>query len=580
MPSFTLLDARTRKSIALNEFRGQAKAIVITFTGINCPIGNLYVPRLAELASAYARRGVVFLAINSNSHETIDEIGGHAREFAIPFPVLLDPENRIADLYLAERTCETLVLDGNLRLCYRGAIDDQYALGSRRDQPLRNYLVEAIEAVLGRREVAVPTTQVVGCPIDRVDRRARNRLAPVATEVQSLLDQTEPRTEVGAVTYAADVAPILHQKCASCHRPGQVAPFALLTHQDATRWATSIWEVTNDRRMPPWQADPRFGKFANDRSLTPRERAVLLAWVQQDAPLGDLSQAPPPPEFPTGWTIGTPDMVFEVAETYKVKAEGTLPLEHFRVKTHFQQDMWVQAAEARPGDRAVVHHIAVYVDDHARGPGGSALPKRFLTAYAPGDMPAIFPPGVARKIPAGADLAFELHYTPIGQERYDRSAVGLIFSHEAPKHEAIMKTISQRNLRIPPGAKNHPERASWTLPFDAHLFSLAPHMHFRGADFTYTATYPDGRSEVLLFVPRYDFNWQCAYRPIEPKPMPKGTRIDCLAHFDNSAENHANPDPSVYVTWGENTIDEMMIGYTELFIDSPLDVSAPPVRVD
>jgi peroxiredoxin len=580
MPSFTLADVRTGVPVTLNNFRPRYKAIVITFTGINCPIGNLYLPRLADLARAYERRGVAILAINSNSHETREEIAEHARVYAIPFPVLLDPENRIADLYLAERTCETLVLDGDLRLRYRGAIDDQYALGSRRSEPVHSHVIEAIEAVLGGREVAPAATQVVGCPIDRLVPRARARVVPPATEIQSLLDQTEPEIEVGTVTYAMDVARILHAKCASCHRAGQVAPFSLLSHQDASRWATSIWEVVSSRRMPPWQADPRYGVFANDRSLTASDRAVLLAWVEQGAPAGDLSKAPHPPEFPTGWTIGTPDVVFELAETYKVKAEGTLPFQHFRVKTNFKEDKWVQAAEARPSDRSVVHHIFVYVDDHLKSQDGRALKKRYLTGYAPGDMPSVFPEGVARRIPAGADLTFEVHYTPIGQERYDRSSVGLIFASSPPQHEAITKGISQRKLRIPPGAQNHAERASWTFPCDAHLVSLTPHMHLRGVDFTYTASFPDGHSEVLLSVPRYDFNWQSAYRLTRPRPMPRGTRIDCLAHYDNSAENHANPDPSAFVLWGEKTTDEMLIGYIDLYIDGPINISGPAARIE
>jgi peroxiredoxin len=580
MPSFTLRDARTGQAVALNDYRRRCKAIVITFSGINCPIGNLYIPRLAELAAGYDRCGVAFLAINSNSHETRDEIREHAQEHAIPFPVLLDPANRIADLYLAERTCETLVLDADLRLRYRGAIDDQYAIGSRRDQPVRSYLIEAIEAVLGGRNVAVATTQVVGCPIDRCTPRARAKVAPPASEVQSLLDRMEPKVDVGPVTYASDVAPILHKKCAPCHRPGQVAPFSLLSHRDANRWATSIWEVVSARRMPPWHADPRFGAFANDRSLTPHDRAVLMAWVEQGAPSGDLSKAPLAPDFPTGWTIGAPDVVFEIAETYKVKAQGTLPFQHFRVKTNFKEDRWVQAAEARPSDKSVVHHVFVYIDDHARGPGGRALPARYLTGYAPGDMPSVFPAGVARRIPAGADLTFELHYTPIGQERYDRSAVGLIIASSPPEHEAITKGVSQRQLCIPPGARNHAERASFTFPFDAHLLSLTPHMHLRGVDFTYNATYPDGRSEVLLSVPRYDFNWQSAYRLIEPKPMPRGSRIDCLAHYDNSAENLANPDPSATVLWGDYTTDEMMIGYIDVYIDGPINFGGPAARID
>jgi peroxiredoxin len=580
MRGFTLTDSRSNKPVTLDDYRCRARAIVITFTGIDCPIGNLYVPRLAELSVAYTSRAVAFLAINSNSHETLEEIRKHARDYAVPFPVLQDADGRVADLYLAERTCETLLLDGDLRLHYRGAIDDQYAIGSRKSQPLRSYLVEAIEAILCGRPVAVPTTQVVGCPIDRANPRASPKIAPLANEIRSLLDETEPTVQVGAVTYAVDVAPILHQKCAPCHRPGQAAPFSLLTHQDARRWAASMAEVTTARRMPPWQADPRFGKFANDRSLSLHQRAVLLAWVEQGAPAGDLSNAPLPPEFPTGWTIGTPDRVFEVAETFKVKADGSLPLQHFRVKTNFQEDMWVQAAEARPGDRAVVHHIIVYVDDHAVGRNGQPLAKRYLTAFLPGDMPSVFPPGVARRIPASADLTFEVHYTPIGQERYDRSAVGLIFARKPPAHEAITRCVSQRMLCIPPGARNHPEQSAWTFPHHAHLLGLAPHMHLRGVDFTYKATYPDGRSEILLSVPRYDFNWQSAYRLTEPKPMPKGTRIDCLAHYDNSADNPANPDPGATVLWGEQTSDEMMIGYIDFFIDGPIDTAVRARRFD
>jgi peroxiredoxin len=580
MPSFTLNDARTGELIPLDDFRGRCKAIVITFTGINCPIGNLYAPRLAELARAYDRRGVVVLAINSNSHETRAEITEHAREYSIPFRVLLDPENRVADLYLAERTCETLVLDGDLRLRYRGAIDDQYALDSRRTEPRRNYVIDAIEAVLGGRDVAVATTPVVGCPIDRVDPRARPKVAAPAPEIQSLLERIEPEVAVGPVTYAADVAPILHNKCAPCHRAGQVAPFSLVNHRDADRWAASIWEVITARRMPPWQADPRYGAFANDRSLAPHDRAVLLAWVEQGAPSGDLSKAPRPPDFPTGWSIGTPDFVFEVAEPYKVSAVGTLAVQRFRVKPAFKQDMWVQGAEARPGDRSVVHHIVVYVDDHNTSPDGRALPERYLAAYAPGDMPTILPSGIARRIPAGSDLTFEVHYSPIGQERYDRSAVGLIVAREPPQHEAMIKGIAQHGLRIPPGARSHTERASWTFPWSAHLLSLTPHMHLRGVDFTYTAVYPDGHSEVLVSVPRYDFNWQSTYRLAKPKPMPKGTRIDCLAHYDNSPENHANPDPGASVTWGEKTTDEMLIGFIDIYVDGPINVAGPAARVE
>jgi hypothetical protein len=338
--------------------------------------------------------------------------------------------------------------------------------------------------------------------------------------------------------------------------------------------------------MPPWHADPRFGRFKNDRSLSARERATLLAWVDQGTPLGDPKAIPAPRSFPEGWTIGTPDIVVEIPEPYTVPAQGTVEYVHIRVPTRFKEDVWVQAAEARPGNRAVVHHIIVYVDDHnflaAAGgrPGPGRRSDAHLCGYAPGDMPSVYPDGSAKKIAAGSDLVFQIHYTPNGKIGTDRSKVGLIFSKTPVRHRAYTHGIAQPRFEIPPGADAHAVASSWTFDKDAHLLSFMPHMHLRGKDFRYEATYPDGRKEVLLSVPAYDFGWQTYYTLGEPKAMPKGTKIDCLAHFDNSPNNPYNPDPTKPVRWGEQTWEEMMIGYIDYIDDAPPDAETKAAAAD
>jgi peroxiredoxin len=567
---FAIKDVRTGQLHRLSDHRGRVVAII--FTGTSCPVGDLYLPRLNAQAKAFESRGVDFLAINSNASESPEEVAEHARRSSMRFPVLKDQGNRVADQLLAERTCEALVIDRSGRLRYRGAIDDQYGLGARRDHPERNYLSEAIEALLAGRRVEPELTPVVGCPIERVvavKPRPRITASAAAASPGEQSASKEGAAYAGSVTYAADVAPILHARCAGCHRPGQVAPFSLLTFEQARRWSTSIDEVIRDRRMPPWHADPRHGRFANDRGLTEQDRALLTAWVEQGSPPGDLGTAPKPAAHPHGWSIGTPDVIFELPETVTVRADGAMPILHIRVPTNLKQDVWFQAAEVRPSDRAVVHHIFVYSEVYDK----EIRPQKekvCLAAYLPGDAPTVYPPGVAKKIPAGSTLVFEIHYTPIGTVRIDRPSFGVIVAKHSPLHVAITRGIAERNLRIPARASDHIERADWTVKRDIHVLSLSPHMHLRGKSFAYEAHYPDGRKEVLLSVPHYDFNWQSVYQLLEPRALPKGTRIHCEAHFDNSTANPANPDPGQTVTWGEQSWDEMMMGYIDYYEDDRL----------
>jgi peroxiredoxin/mono/diheme cytochrome c family protein len=541
---FTLRDAADN-AFSLGDFKAK-KAVVVVFVGTECPINNAFMPRLAQLHKEYADKGVQFLAINANCQDTPARIAGHAREHGIPFPVLKDSGNVVADQFGARRTPEAFVLSPDGQVLYQGRIDDQFGVNFKRAAPTRRDLAEALDEVLAGKPVSRPTTEVAGCLIARA---------------------VQPKAG-GTITYTRHIAPLLQKNCQECHRPGQVGPMALLTYEDALSWSDTIKEVVREGRMPPWHADPAFGKFANDRSLSPADRDTLLGWIDQGCPKGDPKDAPAAKEFTKGWTIGKPDAVFTMEEAYTVpaKAEGGIKYQHFVVKTKFPDDMWVQAAEAKPGNRAVVHHIIVFV----MPPGQKrerlhedSIGNGFLVGFAPGDMPAVFPPGTAKKIPKGAMLVFQMHYTPNGVEQDDRSSVGLIFAKEPPQREARTRAIDERRFLIPAGANHHEVKAATTFQKDAELLSLMPHMHLRGKDFEYQVVYPDGKKETLLRVPRYDFNWQSNYRLVTPLRLPAGTRIECTAHFDNSKDNPNNPDPKQAVRWGDQTWEEMMIGFVD-----------------
>ncbi len=552
VPNFTLKDT-TGKAHSLSDYK-DSKALVVLFLGTQCPINNAYAPRLAELHKTYSPRGVQFLAVNANHQDTPEMVATHAREHKIPFPVLKDVGNVVADQFRAERTPEAFVLDARGKVLYRGRIDDQFGYRYRRAEPTRRELVAALDEILAGKPVTTASTEVEGCFIARL---------------------VKTKTE-GKYTFTRDVARILQKNCQECHRPNQIGPMALLTYEDVVAWSSTIEEVINDKRMPPWHADPKHGQFANDRSLTAQERETLLTWLNSGMPRGESKDMPAARSFAEGWRIGKPDVVFEMPRTYKVPAKSekaSIRYQTFIVATDFKEDMWVQAAEARPGNRAVVHHIIVYVANPGGGrPGGGrpdGIGNGMLVAYAPGDMPSIFPEETAKKVAKGALLAFQMHYTPIGTEQLDRSSVGLIFSKKPPKFEARTRGIANGSFVIPPGADNHKVVSQTTLTKDAQLLSFLPHMHLRGKSFEYRAYYPDGKSETLLSVPQYDFNWQTIYRLKKPVPLPSGTRLECTAYFDNSSNNLNNPNPRERVRWGEQTWEEMMIGFVDYYYTEP-----------
>src|SRR5262249_2392241 len=376
-----------------------------------------------------------------------------------------------------------------------------------------------IDEVLDGKAVSQPKTDVAGCLIARA---------------------TKPKTE-GPITFTKNVASILQNRCQECHRPGQVGPMPLLTYDDAQAWSATIREVIEEQRMPPWYADPRFGKFENDRSLTKEERDTLLAWIDQGCRKGDDKDLPKRREFAEGWTIGKPDLVLTMKEEFEVPAEMPrrgVPYKRFEVDPGFKEDVWVSRAEARPGSPEVVHHIVVFISE----PKNEYFPGNpraaVLAGTAPGDMPLMLPPGTAKKIVAGSKIIFEMHYTPNGKAQKDRSSLGLIFAKEPPKHRAVTIPVANpTEIEIPPEDGNYKAEASFYFREDAYILNFMPHMHLRGKDFLYEAVYPDGKTETLLSVPRYNFNWQSVYRFAKPVHMPKGSKIHCVAHFDNSDQN-------------------------------------------
>jgi hypothetical protein len=362
-------------------------------------------------------------------------------------------------------------------------------------------------------------------------------------------------------TFSKDVAPILYSRCVECHRSGEAAPMAFTSYAEVRPWAKAIRQAVLTHTMPPWLADPHFGSFRNDRRLPEEAIRIIADWADAGAPEGNPKEMPQLPRFETGWRIGKPDAVFDICTDFDVPPEGVVAYKYFTVPTNFAEDRWVEAAEVRPGQRGAVHHVLAFIREPTNKSDRPTDAGNILVGYAPGENPLELTPGTAVLVKAGSSLTFQVHYTPNGKAVKDRSYIGLRFAKEAPKYRAIRGMAINPMFLIPPNNPNYEVRSSFTAAQDITLDSLTPHMHLRGKDFQYTVVYPDGRREILLSVPKYDFNWQLRYNLQSPLMLPKGTRIDCVAHFDNSLNNKFNPDPTKAVRWGDQTWEEMMIGF-------------------
>jgi hypothetical protein len=391
------------------------------------------------------------------------------------------------------------------------------------------------------------------------------------------------------VTYSKDVAPILQKNCETCHRAGEAAPMSLRTYKEVRPYATAIKEAVVLKKMPPWFADSHYGHFANDRTMSEQEIKTLVSWVDSGAKEGNPKYLPKPVEFLTGWNIGKPDYEIEMAQDFKIPATGTLDYQHILIKGNFEKDIWISQAEVRPGNRALVHHVIAYIrppgskwmkdavpgvpyaKNKNEGEGGSG---EFLAGYAPGFLPMILEPGRAVLVKAGSDIVLELHYTANGKEGSDRTKVGFVLAKGPVAERVFILAAANNKFVIPAGDPNYQVDAKFEFGGEAKVIGFIPHMHLRGKDMDFRAVYPTGEKETLLSVPHYDFSWQLTYKPVKDLEMPKGTVIECTAHFDNSPNNPNNPDPAKVVKFGEQSWDEMMIGFFQVAIDANRPISS------
>jgi peroxiredoxin len=557
--NFTARDYRG-KEVSLSDV-ADSKLVVVAFLGTECPLAKLYGPRLAELQKDYAAKGVAFMGIDSNRQDLVTEIAHYARNAQIEFPLVKDAGNVIADQFGAQRTPEVFVLDQNRTVRYFGRVDDQYGfmdkgIAYQRTEPNRRDLAVALDELLAGNEVSQSITSLQGCLIGRIKQPAAH----------------------SDVTYSDQIVRILNTNCVECHRAGQIAPFPLTSYDETVGWADMIQEVVSERRMPPWHADPSIGTFSNDCRLSDKDLALVETWVKNGAPEGDSKNVPPVPTFTDGWQIPQPDeIIFMADEPHNVPAEGTVEYQRFVLDPGWTEDKWLKAIECKPGNPAIVHHIIVYVIPPGVAPTGRAgrLQTNWLAAFAPGLRQEPLPEGYARFVQKGSKLLFEMHYTPNGVAQTDRSFAGFVFAKpETVKKEVAVQNAGNFTFKIPPQDPNFEVESEFVFRQNATLLTISPHMHVRGKDFFYELIYPDGKKETLLWVPHYDFGWQTTYWLTEPKLIPRGAKMHCVAHFDNSPDNLANPNPNAEVSWGEQTWEEMMFGWFEMSLTDQ-DLTAP-----
>lgn len=523
-----------------------ARLRVVCFLGCDCPVAKLYAPRLKTLAQRFAGEGVEFVSINSNPQDSIAKLAKYAKDHvlddsSVMFPMLKDHDGQVASRFGATRTPEVFVIDSLGQVIYQGRIDDQYRPGVVTDQPTRDDLRIAIEEHLSGKAVSVATTTAAGCRIAK-----RRPIDPDAD-----------------VTYARDISKILNQHCVECHRSGEIGPFALTDYDEIVGWADMMVEVIDNNRMPPWHASEDHAKFVNSRRMSDDEKEMVRRWVESGTPFGNASELESTPSFASGWQIGQPDLVLPMAsEPFTVPAGGTVEYQYFVVDPGFTEDRWVTAAEVVPGNRAVVHHGIAFV----RPPDGVRIDGLgWLSAYVPGQRMPLPEPHRARLVPAGSKLVFQMHYTPTGKVEQDLSKIGLKFASADRVTEELLTIvgINQAIEILPRQADVKVDGETDYLPVGGRLLAMSPHMHLRGKAFQVQIG-RQGKDSILLDVPHYDFNWQHTYLLAEPIELDSVDWLTFTATYDNSTKNPFNPDPDEFVTWGDQTWEEMAIVFYEV----------------
>lgn len=536
----------------LSESVRKSRVVVVAFTSPTCPLSAKQLPALAALEKEFSGGGVEFVYVNPVASDPEAAVAESRRVHGLAGRYVRDAGLKVAAALGAASTTEVFVIDAARTLTYRGAVDDQHGIGFVREEAGNRWLRDAVRETLAGRRPRIGATTAPGCVLELPQKRE-----VAATEV----------------TWHGRVSRLMQVHCQECHRDGGIGPFPLVTMEDMVSHAGMVRKVVTKGLMPPWFAARGDGgghsPFVNDRSLPETDRADLLAWLDGGRPAGDVREAPLPRQWADAeWMIGPPEVVYEIPREVEVKATGKMGYVYQVVETGLTEDRWVQALEVLPSARAQVHHVLVFVmaadADRRRVAGGD----NFFAAYVPGSSSMIYPEGYAKKLPKGSKLLFQLHYTPTGVATVDRTRLGLRFASAQPRHEVLVAAAKNVTFAIPPGAAEHVERAVLPVPFEADVLAFMPHMHVRGKSFRYELAESGGGRKVLLDVPRYDFNWQLLYRLAEPLRVKAGSRIEVTAAFDNSSGNPANPDPGRTVRWGEQTDQEMLLGYLEYVVAS------------
>jgi peroxiredoxin len=523
-------------------YLSDAKAIVLMVHGNGCGIVRSTLPTLKEIHDTYRAQGVEVMLINSNLQDNRDSIAKEAAEFGTDFPILVDETQLIGESLGVVRTADVFVIDPTAwKLVYRGPVDDALAYGAQRPAK-KHYLIDALTSMLAGKPVATAQVEAPGCLVNFPER--------------------ERREAHDRISYSERIAPLLIDKCVACHREGGVGPWAMTGYDMVRGFAPMIREVVRTKRMPPWHADPHYGSFVGDRSLTIEETRTLVHWIEAGTPRGS---GPDPlaalDRTWSEWTLGKPDLVVEVP-AYEVPATGVVAYQYPYADNPLGRDVWIRAIEILPGDRSVVHHVLAGIDDPGNGERRDVRGKiGELGGYAPGKNAAFYPPDTGILLRKEARFRFQMHYTPKGKAVTDVTRVGYYFYDRPPIHSLEMSLILDTSLEIPANAKSHSQSLEQVFDRDVMLYSLLPHAHLRGKAAKFTAHYPDGRQEILLSVPKYDFNWQPLYVLNPSKFIPAGTRVQLDMTWDNSAQNPANPDPNQTVRWGDQTWEEMNVGW-------------------
>lgn len=548
VPNFNLLDVAGHNH---EMRRAEGKALVLFFTGVGCPIARKSAPKLRELRDQFGRTNLSFWIINTYAEDSTKDIRKEFQELELwDFPYLRDPKQGVALSLGVQRTAEVVAIGlEDARVFYQGAIDDQFSEGAEKPKPGETYLADALREFLAGKPISRASTPSRGC---------RLSFAKVADEGV-------------APSYSRQVAPILRQHCSGCHRDGGIGPWALDSYGRAKNYSRMMEEVLLTRRMPPWDPDPDFGHFSNAQVLTREETQTLIQWVKAGTPRDDGPDplAEPLPPLPE-WAMGKPDLVLRLPEPEHIPATGVLEYRHIPLKPSPSEEIWISGTDIRPGNRKVVHHVILYAKWPGAPDDGSGNGV-FVCGWAPGTPPLRYPSGAAKRIPAGAEWNVEVHYTTCGSPQMDQSEIALYFAPGPQTREVTVRQAIEMDVNIPPGTDESRHVASYGFRKPATLYSLFPHMHYRGKWMRYELLLPNGKRETLLHVPRYDFKWQLGYVFEKPRHVPAGTWLLVTGAFDNSRSNPANPDASARVRFGLQSWDEMFIGFFDAADDPDPD---------